>query len=469
LDAAGNIIKGMVKVTYREFADPVDFFVSGIPMQYDSAGTKYNFESSGMCEINAYQDNKAVFVNPKAKPQINLSGTNKSPMHNVYFLDTVSRSWKFVGKDFITEVKNTVAKKTATKEISSSQMITKPQVENDHVSIVKPLKPAKALDDHQAFSIAIDPGSFEELYAYDNVKFEVLDESTYKRSDADEHWNSVKLERTGKEGIYNITFTNTSRKVTYKVRPVLEGADYDAALKVFTEKEKLYQQTLKNRLVKDQQATDSINTVNKQLQDKYNADNALNNKMNTLIMERNKRMRAFWKSKMEEQEKRLKAEEKERQAMAKQLIEEPYLQIENNQAKYSMDMRLSAEVMRTFAINNFGVWNCDHPQYPDKEVPVFASYADSLNTSITFSAIAVVYKGFNGLTQFAQPQIRVMPGQQNMIWTIKDSSLYYFTYQDFMESGITMDTRSFTFKMRKSKKPIASYDEMRQVMNKLSP
>lgn len=52
----------MVKITYREFADPIDFFVSGIPMEYDSAGRKYNFESSGMCEINAYKDDIAVLL-----------------------------------------------------------------------------------------------------------------------------------------------------------------------------------------------------------------------------------------------------------------------------------------------------------------------------------------------------------------------------------------------------------------------
>lgn len=479
LDASGNIVKGIVKITYREFADPVDFFVSGIPMQYDSAGLKYNFESSGMCEINAYKDNTPVFVNPAAKPQINLSGNNKSPLHNLYYLDTVAKSWKFTGKDIITEVKNIVAAKhTEGNKLSSGEVSSSSEIEmqikkntfgNDYPSIVKPLKPVKASEDHQAFSIAIDPGSFEELYAYDNIKFEVVDESTYKRSDADEHWNNVKLERSSTEGIYNITFTNANRKVTYKVRPVLEGADFDAALKIFNEKEKLYTQTLKNRLVKDQRDADSIRSFNKLQEDKFNAANDWNNKVNALIIERNKKMRELWKRIMEEQQKRIAADEKEQQELAKQAAQYQYLEIERNQAKYSIDMRLSAEVMRTFTINNFGVWNCDHPQYPDKELPIFANYTDTLNSSITFSTVAVVYKGFNGITQFpSQMQIRVIPGQQNMIWTIKDSLIYYFTYEDFSACGITTGTKSFTFKMRRSKKPIASYEEIREVMNKLN-
>ena len=58
VDKNGNLVKGKVKVKYREFSNPIDFFFSGIPMNYDSAGTKYNFESSGMCEILA--DRKSV-------------------------------------------------------------------------------------------------------------------------------------------------------------------------------------------------------------------------------------------------------------------------------------------------------------------------------------------------------------------------------------------------------------------------
>jgi hypothetical protein len=453
VDEAGNTIKGTVKITYREFADPIDFFVSGIPMQYDSAGKKYNFESSGMCEINAYQDNKAVFVNPKARPQINLSSKNKSPLHNVYFLDTVTHNWKYNGKDIITEVKKTVRSKAPANNTMS--------FENVYEALpAKPLKPMKANDGRQAFSIEIDPGSFEELFAYDRLKFEVIDESTYKRSDADEHWSKVKLERSNKEGVYSITFTNAVRKVSYKVRPVLEGKDYEAALKVFNEKNKVYEEALRNRLIQQDIEADSINLKNKQLQGKWNADNEWNNKVNALIVERNKRMKALRQRKMEEMEKQIQAD--------KQMAEDQFLLIERNQAKYSMDMRLTAEIMRTFTISNFGVWNCDHPQYPTMEVPLFASYTDSSNNTIDLRSIAVVYKGFNGITQFsAGMPIRVIPGSENMIWSVVGESFYYFTYTDFMNAGINSSNRAYTFRMRKSVKKVSSYNEIRALVEKL--
>lgn len=135
-----------------------------------------------------------------------------------------------------------------------------------------------ASDDRQLFNVQIDPDSFEELLVYDGLRFEVVDESTYRPSDANEHWDDVKLERSNTEGIYNIIFTNARRKVSYKVRPVLKDADYAAALKVFNEKNKAYEEALKNRLVQDQWKSDSISLKNKQLQEKWNVDRAWNEK-----------------------------------------------------------------------------------------------------------------------------------------------------------------------------------------------
>jgi len=49
----GKIVEGDVNIKFREMHDYVDFFLSGIPMTYDSAGTKYILESAGMVEIYA--------------------------------------------------------------------------------------------------------------------------------------------------------------------------------------------------------------------------------------------------------------------------------------------------------------------------------------------------------------------------------------------------------------------------------
>ncbi len=62
VDANGNQVSGNVKILYREFRDQADFFLSGIPMQYDSLGKTYQFESAGMMEITGFINGKEVFL-----------------------------------------------------------------------------------------------------------------------------------------------------------------------------------------------------------------------------------------------------------------------------------------------------------------------------------------------------------------------------------------------------------------------
>jgi len=84
VDQNGEIIKGDVKVLYREFNNPTDFFLSGIPMNYDSLSIGYNFESMGMIEISATQNGNPLYVNKKNQPIINLvSKINNGANNNI--------------------------------------------------------------------------------------------------------------------------------------------------------------------------------------------------------------------------------------------------------------------------------------------------------------------------------------------------------------------------------------------------
>ncbi len=476
VDGSGNIIKGTVNITYREFADPIDFFVSGVPMDYDSAGVKYNFESSGMCEINAYKDNKPIFVNQQAQPQINLSTNNRDPKHNLYYLDTVRRNWKFIGKDKITEVKDLVKVKTPEMENISKGRAGNVSYEsdmNDYELLPLIPKPIKATPGRQAFSIEIEPGSFEELFIYNKQKFEVIDETTYKRSDADEHWDNMKLDKSITEGIYIVTFTNTRRTVAYKVRPVLSGTDYDAALKLFNEKNQVYDQKKNNRIVKEKIVADSIISSNKQADEKFKADKERNEELNRLIIARNKKLREMQQQQKETLAKQLKANEdaaKEQQRIWDQQAEAAKAQqliFEKQQQKFEKDNSLSLEIVRTFGITSFGYWNCDRPQYPRELITIQAIFTYDNNTLILPSA-SVAYRGFNGVVPFAYlAPIRVFTGRENMILGINDGLFYYFSYKNFAALGITKDTKKVTFNMQRAEKPFSSYVDIRSFIERL--
>ncbi len=229
VDKNGELIKGMVEISFREFHNSLDLFISGIPMQYDTLGSIYTFESAAMCEINATQDKINLFVNPNAAPVVHLITKNDDTQHNLYYLDSVQKKWIPKGKDKI-EKEN--IKETASNTYKS---LEKTNTNDEVVEIVKPLK---ANPERPIISVTIPYVDFvPELQIFKNTKFEVdLSESNYDPKDGDIEWDKVKLEETNIKGLYNLIFSSGKRKISYKVKPVYEGEDYDEAYKIYKDK-----------------------------------------------------------------------------------------------------------------------------------------------------------------------------------------------------------------------------------------
>ena len=99
IDENGKPINRPIKLKYREFRNPAEIFIAGIPMNYDSAGKHFDFESAGMFEILAFDGDKPVFINPDKPIKIELASLSNENKFNQYLLDTVNKEWKFVSKD----------------------------------------------------------------------------------------------------------------------------------------------------------------------------------------------------------------------------------------------------------------------------------------------------------------------------------------------------------------------------------
>ena len=101
LDTDGNVITSEVKLRFRSFSNPVEIFLSGLPMEYTSGGEDKVFESAGMLEILAQADGKEVFTNPNSKIEVDFLSLDASNEFNVYTLDTLSGQWQEQGKDLL--------------------------------------------------------------------------------------------------------------------------------------------------------------------------------------------------------------------------------------------------------------------------------------------------------------------------------------------------------------------------------
>ena len=87
VDKNGHVVTGDVDVLYKEYYTPLDIFLSGIPMKYDS-GANEQLVSAGMIEITAMKNNEPLYVNKENKINVMLASLSGDPDYSIYYYDT---------------------------------------------------------------------------------------------------------------------------------------------------------------------------------------------------------------------------------------------------------------------------------------------------------------------------------------------------------------------------------------------
>ena len=282
LDSNGNVVEGDVEIRYREFHGLADIFISGIPMQYDSAGSTYTFESAGMFEIKAFKDGQELKTNPESLIGVAMASTNAGTYFNKYYLDEETGKWDFISKDdAITSAGNPfdslnaeqVAAALETVESSMREMLAK-----------QPKKPVKRDPDLFSIKIEVNANEFPELSVYGDVLFQVLDNDEnfaekYKGVD----WDDVEL--TKADGQYLLTFYKDMVPHEFSAKPVMDDATYSAASADFDAKFAAFETRYGLKLEEDSisyaglkarasKITDSTNNINYMNSAEYQAQRA---------------------------------------------------------------------------------------------------------------------------------------------------------------------------------------------------
>ena len=410
-DENGNAIKGEVEVKVREFHDPVDFFLSGIPMKYDSAGHTYDFESAGMIEVYAFQGGKVLKIDPTKPVSISLRTNSDETKFNVYELDTVGKNWKYQGKDKVKIKEETpqpnigidtlsvyVVEKPEMKspyEISNVFSTTQKQKESDiilrEIQVIqkdivkleerKPIQPKKSTKGLYRFNLEVNKGEFPEIAVYKDVQWEVgpenkdFSEEMYKIQ-----FDNAVIKEGNTRGTYHVTFFKGNIKKQVTVYPVFEGVDYDKALKLFEEKNKEYISKVEEK-----------KELEKKKQEEY---------------------RQLVENVKKEQEKM----KKESDAMLKQMKDE------NNKQQELWALR--ANVTREFTIRNFGVWNCDNPHLLNAS-SMNAVFYDQDGQPVKMVNVCLVNRKLNGLTfcwlHSNSGVFRYSQKGKHFMWTVSDA------------------------------------------------
>lgn len=416
VDEKGQPVAGEVEVKYRELRDPVDFFLSGIPMAYDSAGVKYHFESAGMIDIAAFKNGKVVYMNPAKKVEIQLASDNPSTAFNLYRLDTASHNWIYLGKDKIepkdksvlpgdenlasikakadlqlAEVKSvndkTVARIEAVRDEKLAQLETRMPLPQDI-----PQEPKKASKTNHRFNVQLDYSEFPEMKAFKGVLWEV--DQTAKKFDRkiyDIEWEDIRLVAGEKQGAYVAVLKKGLRTEKIDVYPVFEGRNFEEAQAEYQKKFAAYNNALTNRKAEE------------------------------------KRLR-------EEYESQMRAQQLAYQKFQDQIKKQMAQAIEDFNKQFA-SMSTDQQVFRIFNISGFGVYNCDSPHLYPTGADIMATFTDESDRQLVCKTqLYLVDKARNGMfTYYANPEksFRFSPTAENILWTVANGRLYTYMPDEF--------------------------------------
>ncbi len=458
---SGEQLRGEVEIRYRELRDPVDIFVSGIPMTYDSAGVQRHFESAGMIEMYAFKDGQVVKLSEGKAIDVQMASSHDGSRYNLYYLDTTAKKWTYLGKDNIMKklvedkkdiyaLKDTARPVQSLKDISSEQytgaqlkQVVIPEqkkadeksaqlqvCQNDIVKLqqTKPVVPRLADSKKFRFKVEVDPKEFPEMAIYKNILFQVSDENkNFNPSWYNVIWNEVQLSDGPKKGEnYQIKLVKNQESVNVIVYPVFEGENYEKAMTGFKGKFAEYNTKLEQKHAEE-----------KKLKEEF--DKAM-----TLL-----------KKKTEEQRAKLAEEMKKQQELYEKELEAQYANMDNSQ-----------KVMREFQVHGFGVYNCDCPNaYPAQSV-VKAVFVDDKQRELNLYTVYLADMRRNAMFTYSMEKFANFgynPKSENMIFGTYNGRLAIVRNENILSAESVQGKK--VFKMEIAAQDFKSVDEVKKFLN----
>ena len=430
-DKNGNDIVGKVDITYRGFHDQTDLLLSGIPMDYDSGGTKYVFSSAGMVDINGYSNGNPVFIKEGKNLNVSILSSYQDSRYNLYQLDTINKKWICMGKDKVADIKpenhlgndnsrDDVLSPHSSNEKNREELKTESNQALGYSPIaqqkapVKPLEPLLAQTGKLKIHLDVDPEEFPELSVYKNTVFEIQENDAKEASSDKITWTDAKLTESGTNGVYILNLQSGSMNVNYHVRPVFEGKDLAAAQDEYKKKFATYKAV-------------------KEAYDKQKAQEMAD--MEKARIENEKAMKKAY------------ADAKKRDSLT--------FENSNNRDK----------VGRVFSIAHFGIWNCDHAEsFPGGAQITNAIYKTKNDKDLSISTVYLVQKNMNAIVPVRSIySFNYDPRQKSMLVVISnEGQVYVYPYGEFEK--IPTNTKEFTFQLTEPEKKLATIEEARKFL-----
>lgn len=253
IDEQGKVIKGKIDIQFREYHNVIDLFKSGIPMEYDSAGRSYTFESAGMFELEALKGGDQVHHFDK-DIEVEIVSENAATDFNDYYYDTLSRKWEYMAKSTISETKEIVA---PTDEDQTEIAVARTELRAE-AKLQNVIAPVAAVQKPTAPSVPIYPPLLSSRYAfevdYDKGKFSEIPSSAVFQVDETQSsfspvyykvkWDKLELSRGEKKGTYSLYLEKGNQKLDVVCFPAISKEAYARLKMEYEAATKAYQDSL---------------------------------------------------------------------------------------------------------------------------------------------------------------------------------------------------------------------------------
>lgn len=407
VDKNGKVIEGEVKVSYKEYYNPIDIFLSGIPMNYDS-GSSEQLVSAGMIEIAATHNNEPVFVNKENKINVMLAALSSESDYNIYYFNPKKQSWVYQGKDKIADSQGSRGKNgyfSDSVQVKTNFKYKEPEfsIELFSNSIMeekrKSLFAKKRRPETFEFKLNPKRDSPEENKFIRSVRWSYTGEDAYEnycmlltkptrqyQSVVKKKWKDIRIERSESSDSYFLKASNDSVSISLEVKPSLKSKTAEA---VFQKKFLAYTKGRENR------------------------------------------------------------EEAQRLAYEK-FVNDSIEYYRNGQYKI-VRTSYSDAITRSFQIDGFGIWNCDRPANRPQGATVLAVFKDEKGNSIKPTNVYLVEKNSNTVYTYNEADFKKLkynPSSENVMWTILPNGKFaYISSEEFKKYKTRGGTCVFTMKI----------------------
>ena len=241
VDADGNTIVGEVEVLFREYHNPLDIFKSGIPMEYDSAGQVYTFESAGMFDLQAEYKGERVSTFAK-EIVVDIVGENRSTKYNDYYYDTTTRNWSYLAKSTLNPLEETEDEGSLEAEVPTAiASEIEPAINTPAPTQPTMPKLPALLSAKYAFEAEFDARKFPELYK--GCVFQVDEtQSTFSPAYYSVKWDMVELTPMDVSNRYNLHLEKGSQVMDVQCFPAITQQEYNRVKKAYDDSLQVYQQ-----------------------------------------------------------------------------------------------------------------------------------------------------------------------------------------------------------------------------------